>query len=69
MAISYQAFLWLPCTPEKLVTIPLAMWFNSLLFKDEKTQRLLLNMKLQAKEDWSKIKSKFKKKEKNNNAE
>ena len=63
--ISYQAFLWLPCTPEKLVTIPLAMWFNTLIFKDEKTQKSLNNMKKQAKEDWNKIKSKFKRRKSN----
>ena len=64
----YQAFLWLPLTPEKLVTIPIAMWFNTLIFRDEKTNKLLLNMKLQAQEDWSKIKSKFKRgKSKNEN--
>lgn len=35
---SYQGFLWLPCTPEKLVTIPIAIFFHKLLFpKDFKT--------------------------------
>jgi hypothetical protein len=59
---SYQAFLWMPFTPEKLVTIPIAMWFNFKLFKDEKTDILLKNMLNQAKEDWQKIKSKFRRK-------
>ena len=35
---SYQGFLWLPCTPEKLVTIPIAIFFHKILFpKDFKT--------------------------------
>lgn len=29
---SYQAFLWMPWTPEKLVTIPLAIFFHKVLF-------------------------------------
>lgn len=62
---AWQAFLWMPFTPEKLVTIPMAMWFNTLIFRDKKTNKLLLNMKLQAQEDWSKIKAKFKRRKKN----
>ena len=59
VALAYQAFLWLPVTPEKLITIPIAMWFNFRLFKDDKTTLLLSNMKSQAQSDWDKIKSKF----------
>lgn len=62
--LGWQAFLWAPFTPEKLVTIPMAMWFNFKLFKDEETHELLSNMKQQAKEDWQKIKSKFRRKKK-----
>ena len=58
---SYQAFLWLPVTPEKLVTIPIAMWFNFLLFKDKKTEENLKKMKQQALDDWNKTKEKLKK--------
>ena len=61
---AWQAFLWLPCTPEKLVTIPMAMWFNAKLFKDKKTQQDLANMKEQAWKDWNKFKSKFKRRHK-----
>ena len=58
----YQAFLWLPMTPEKLVTIPMAIWFHTILFKrDDKTHKQLQDMYAQAKADWNKIKSKFKK--------
>ena len=32
VGLSYQAFLWLPVTPEKLVTIPIAIWFHRILF-------------------------------------
>ena len=31
----YIAILWLPCTPEKLITIPLAVWIKKLIFKKE----------------------------------
>ena len=54
---TYMAFLWLPFTPEKLVTIPLAIWFNLKLFKDHKTNQLLINMKKQAFDDWQKFKN------------
>ena len=30
---TYAAFLWLPCTPEKLITIPIALFFQKILFK------------------------------------
>lgn len=58
--LGWQTFLWLPFTPEKLVTIPIAMWFNFKLFNDEKTNMLLTNMKKQALQDWNKVKNKFK---------
>ena len=32
VAGGYQTFLWLPCTPEKIVTIPLAICIHRLLF-------------------------------------
>lgn len=32
----YLAFLWLPCTPEKLITIPLALFIKKKLFKNKK---------------------------------
>lgn len=56
----WQAFLWMPFTPEKLVTIPMAMWFNFKLFKDEKTTGLLNDMLGQAKADWQKAKAALK---------
>lgn len=33
---SYLAFLWLPTTPEKLVTIPLSVGIKKLLFRRKK---------------------------------
>lgn len=35
---SYIAFIWLPTSPEKLITIPLAVWFEKKIFyrKEEK---------------------------------
>ena len=32
VAIAYAGILWLPCTPEKLITIPLALWIQKILF-------------------------------------
>lgn len=61
VALAYQAFLWLPITPEKLITIPIAMWFNFRLFKDDKTAALLDDLKAQALKDWNRIKSRFRK--------
>ena len=61
IGVGWQALLWLPFTPEKLVTIPIAVWFNFKLFKDAKTERLLNDMLAQAKSDWNKIKGWFKK--------
>ena len=65
VGLGYQAFLWLPFTPEKLVTIPMAMWFNARIFKDEKNKELLTNMKQQAIQDWKKLTSKIRKKKQN----
>lgn len=31
----YLAFLWLPCTPEKVITIPLAVVIRRSIFKDK----------------------------------
>lgn len=42
---TYLAFLWLPFTPEKLITVALAMLFLKWFFpKDEKTLGILKNM-------------------------
>ena len=48
---TYLAFLWLPITPEKIITIPLAIAFLKLFFpKDEKTLAVLMQMYQKAKE-------------------
>ena len=40
VAITYAGILWLPFTPEKLITIPLAVWIQKILFiKKEKVRR------------------------------
>ena len=57
IALGYQAFLWLPVTPEKLITIPIAVWINLKVFKDEKTAKLLNSMKDKAVKEWRKIRS------------
>ena len=69
VGIGYQAFWYLPLTPEKLITIPMAMWFNFKLFKDKKNQKILTNMKDQALYDWRKITSIFRKKDKKDSKE
>ena len=62
---SYIAFLYLPFTPEKLVTIPIAIFFLTKLFKNHpKTRMQLDDLLLQAKNDWAKVKNKFKRKKK-----
>ena len=48
---TYLAFLWLPITPEKILTIPLAIAFLKVFFpKDEKTLAVLQQMYQKAKE-------------------
>ena len=48
---TYLAFLWLPITPEKIITIPLAIAFLKLIFpRDEKTLAVLQNMYQKAKD-------------------
>ena len=47
VGISYVSFLWMPFTPEKLITIPLAIFFVKWLFpKDEKTKKELESIKI-----------------------
>ena len=55
----YMAFLWLPISPEKIVTIAIAIWLLKRLFpKDEKTLAVLVQMK-------NKIKAAIKKRKEN----
>lgn len=57
---TYLAFLWLPITPEKIITIPLAIAFLKWFFpKDEKTLAVLQQMYQKAKDA---LRSKKKKK-------
>ena len=43
---SYLAFLWLPVTPEKIITIAVAVFFLKRLFpKDEKTLAYLVSLR------------------------
>lgn len=45
IATAYLAFLWVPMTPEKIVTVIIAIWLLRLLFpRDEKTLKILKNM-------------------------
>ena len=47
----------MPWTPEKLITIPAAIWIHLKIFsKDEKTRAALDVMYDEAKEDWNKFK-------------
>ena len=66
---TYLAFLWLPITPEKIITIPLAIAFLKVLFpKDQQTLAVLQQMYQKAK-DAIKGKKKKAKEENNENAE
>ena len=66
---TYLAFLWLPITPEKIITIPLAIAFLKVLFpKDQQTLAVLQQMYQKAK-DALKGKKKKAKEENNENAE
>ena len=48
----YLAFLWLPFTPEKIVTIPIAIGLLRLLFpRDKDTLGVLREMKSRAKKE------------------
>ena len=61
-AASYLAFIYLPTTPEKLITTPIAIWLHIKVFaKDEKTHQQLQLMYSQAKIDWVITKNKIKK--------
>ncbi len=64
VASSYLAFLWLPISPEKLITIPIAILLLRLLFpKDQKTLAILHEMHLKTKaafkRTWQKHKDKI----------
>ena len=55
----YMAFLWMPFTVEKIVTIPLAIWFQTLFFKhDKKLRKQLEDLKAEAIKDLHYIKFK-----------
>ena len=59
-ARAYIVFLFLPFTPEKLVTIPIAIWLLTKLFKNHKKTRAQLDdLYAQAKSDWAKAKVKI----------
>lgn len=67
-ALSYLTFIYLPVSPEKLVTIPIAIWIHIKLFKNDKvTHNQLEEMHIQAKQDWLKIKNKLFKRKKRPN--
>lgn len=42
---AYQTFLWIPITPEKIVTVAISIWLGKLFFpKDKKLQARLLKL-------------------------
>ena len=61
-ATAWLAFLWLPTTPEKLITIPMAIIIHTKLFgkRDPKTREQLEEMLATAKADWKAVKSRIK---------
>ncbi len=61
VASAYLAFLWLPISPEKLVTVTIAIVLLRLLFpSDQKTLAIL-------RESYAKLKAAVKKRKKNKN--
>lgn len=62
IAGGYLAALWIPFTPEKIITVIIAIFLLKLLFpNDKKTLEKLHNMKEKAKEEIKKLKIKHKK--------
>ena len=60
---AYIAWLYTPWACEKIIILPISLWLCRLLFrKDLKTQAQIQQMLQQAKDDWGKIKSKFRRK-------
>ncbi len=53
---AYLAFLWMPWTPEKLITIPIAIFLQHLIFPQDRVVARWLKLK------FKKLKDKFKKK-------
>ena len=59
VATAYLAFLWVPMTPEKIVTFIIAIWLLRLLFpKDEKTLKILKDMRERVWQKYLKYKEK-----------
>lgn len=60
---AYAAALWVPFTPEKIITVIIAIALLRLLFpNDQKTLKKLIAIKNAAKQEWQEIKQKFKSK-------
>lgn len=63
IAGAYLAALWIPFTPEKIITVIIAIFLLKLLFpNDKKTLEKLHNMKEKAKSEIKKLKIKHKNK-------
>ena len=61
-ARGYIGLIYLPWSPEKLITFPIAIWIHVKLFKNDKKTKIQLDlMYIQAKADWNSFKKKFKK--------
>ena len=61
IAGGYLAALWIPFTPEKIITVIIAIFLLKLIFpNDKKTLEKLHNMKEKAKEEIKKLKIKHK---------
>ncbi len=65
VASAYLAFLWVPFTPEKLVTLAIAIFLLKLIFpNDEKTLGILKDLHAKLKEKLSSRKAKHAEKKK-----
>ncbi|MBR5472623.1 MAG: hypothetical protein IKU82_01405 [Clostridia bacterium] len=66
IAGAYLAALWIPFTPEKIITVSIAIFLLRLFFpNDQKTLKRLYDMKDAAKAEFKKLR--LKRKEKKNN--
>ena len=54
----WATLLWLPITPEKLITIPITLWLYVKLFGHKESEKLE-RMLLEARQDWDNVKAWF----------
>ena len=61
VAIGWLTFLWMPWCPEKLITIPLAIWLHTKIFPNHSTPHILNKHLEEEKSKFKKVLEKLKK--------